>query len=161
MLGEVVILFFPSFHSFSLPEKLEYIVTKYAEHSHDKWACDKVGIIIQPTVVRGVKITSPRTLKCSVQEIYLTRLSDRLAMARVFIIFEWPFPRDGGGPGNRWWQLLVQLFLSLKKMIDSGRAAVSLPLCISWSWCSSTCLCMFDINASCGARSFYSIFFLM
>ena len=139
VLGEVVILFFPSFHSFSLPEKLEYIVTKYAEHSHDKWACDKVGIIIQPTVVRGVKITSPRTLKCSVQEIYLTRLSDRLAMARVFIIFEWPFPRDGGGPGNRWWQLLVQLFLSLKKMIDSGRAAVSLPLCISWSWCSSTC----------------------
>ncbi|EDL27848.1 mCG131207 [Mus musculus] len=27
--------------NFSLPEKLEYIVTKYAEHSHDKWACDK------------------------------------------------------------------------------------------------------------------------
>ncbi|KAJ8780551.1 hypothetical protein J1605_011466 [Eschrichtius robustus] len=29
--------------NFSLPEKLEYIVTKYAEHSHDKWACDKLG----------------------------------------------------------------------------------------------------------------------
>ncbi|GAB5572618.1 ryanodine receptor 3 [Prionailurus iriomotensis] len=27
--------------NFSLPEKWEYIVTKYAEHSHDKWACDK------------------------------------------------------------------------------------------------------------------------
>ena len=56
------------------------------------------------------------------------RLSDRLAMPRAFIIFEWPFPRDGGGRRNTWWQLLVQLFLSLKKMIDSGRAAVSLPI---------------------------------
>ncbi|XP_062823289.1 ryanodine receptor 3 isoform X1 [Anolis carolinensis] len=27
--------------NFILPEKLEYIVNKYAEHSHDKWACDK------------------------------------------------------------------------------------------------------------------------
>lgn len=54
MLWEVVISFF-SFHSFSLPEKLEYIVAKYAEHSHDKWACDKVGIIIQLTIVRGKK----------------------------------------------------------------------------------------------------------
>uniref|UniRef100_A0A8C3RI39 Ryanodine receptor 3 n=1 Tax=Cyanoderma ruficeps TaxID=181631 RepID=A0A8C3RI39_9PASS len=26
-----------------LPEKLEYIVSKYAEHSHDKWAFEKVG----------------------------------------------------------------------------------------------------------------------
>lgn len=126
MLGEVVSLLFPSFHSFSLPEKLEYIVTKYAEHSHDKWACDKVGIIIQPTVVRGVKITSPRTLKGSVQEICLMCLSDRLAMPRAFIIFEWPFPRDGGSRRNRWWQLLVRLVLSLKKMIDSGRFAISL-----------------------------------
>ena len=63
MLGEVVSLFFPSFRSFSLPEKLEYIVTKYAEHSHDKWACDKVGIIIQPTVVRGGKNNQPKSVK--------------------------------------------------------------------------------------------------
>uniref|UniRef100_A0A8D2L723 Ryanodine receptor 3 n=1 Tax=Varanus komodoensis TaxID=61221 RepID=A0A8D2L723_VARKO len=27
--------------NFTLPEKLEYIVNKYAEHTHDKWACDK------------------------------------------------------------------------------------------------------------------------
>ena len=57
VLGEVVIWFFlffsPSHCSFSLPDKLEYIVTKYAEHSHDKWACEKVGIILQLTVVRG------------------------------------------------------------------------------------------------------------
>ncbi|KAF7252059.1 Ryanodine receptor 3 [Varanus komodoensis] len=32
--------------NFTLPEKLEYIVNKYAEHTHDKWACDKVWIII-------------------------------------------------------------------------------------------------------------------
>uniref|UniRef100_A0A8I3QWD6 Ryanodine receptor 3 n=1 Tax=Canis lupus familiaris TaxID=9615 RepID=A0A8I3QWD6_CANLF len=42
--------------NFSLPEKWEYIVTKYAEHSHDKWACDKVGIIIQLTIVREKEI---------------------------------------------------------------------------------------------------------
>lgn len=61
-------LFF-SFHSFSLPEKWEYIVTKYAEHSHDKWASDKVGIIIQVTIVRGegnqpnsIKGSNPRNL---------------------------------------------------------------------------------------------------
>uniref|UniRef100_A0A452HRD6 Ryanodine receptor 3 n=1 Tax=Gopherus agassizii TaxID=38772 RepID=A0A452HRD6_9SAUR len=35
----------------TLPEKLEYIVSKYAEHSHDKWACDKVGIIIKLTIL--------------------------------------------------------------------------------------------------------------
>lgn len=63
VLGEVVILFFPSFHSFSLPEKFEYIVTKYAEHSHDKWACDKVGIIIQPTVVTRGKNNQPKNIK--------------------------------------------------------------------------------------------------
>ncbi|KAH0620577.1 hypothetical protein JD844_021198 [Phrynosoma platyrhinos] len=27
--------------NFTLPEKLEYIVNKYAEHTHEKWACDK------------------------------------------------------------------------------------------------------------------------
>lgn len=63
VLAEVVILFFPSFHSFSLPEKLEYIVTKYAEHSHDRWACDKVGIIIQLTVVTGGKNKQPKNIK--------------------------------------------------------------------------------------------------
>uniref|UniRef100_A0A8C3IPA6 Ryanodine receptor 3 n=1 Tax=Chrysemys picta bellii TaxID=8478 RepID=A0A8C3IPA6_CHRPI len=40
----------------TLPEKLEYIVSKYAEHSHDKWACDKVGIIIKLTIVRKGKL---------------------------------------------------------------------------------------------------------
>lgn len=29
--------------SISLPEKLEYIANKYAEHSHDKWSSDKVS----------------------------------------------------------------------------------------------------------------------
>ncbi|XP_054825893.1 ryanodine receptor 3 [Eublepharis macularius] len=27
--------------NFTLPEKLEYIINKYAEHTHDKWACEK------------------------------------------------------------------------------------------------------------------------
>lgn len=36
----------PFVYSLVLPEKLEYIVSKYAEHSHDKWAFDKVGIIL-------------------------------------------------------------------------------------------------------------------
>uniref|UniRef100_A0ABM5FAI2 Ryanodine receptor 3 n=1 Tax=Pogona vitticeps TaxID=103695 RepID=A0ABM5FAI2_9SAUR len=27
--------------NFTLPEKLEHIVNKYAEHTHEKWACDK------------------------------------------------------------------------------------------------------------------------
>lgn len=31
------------FASISLPEKLEYITNKYAEHSHDKWSSEKVG----------------------------------------------------------------------------------------------------------------------
>lgn len=39
-------------YSLVLPEKLEYIVSKYAEHSHDKWAFDKVGIILIPATVR-------------------------------------------------------------------------------------------------------------
>lgn len=30
--------------SISLPEKLEYIANKYAEHSHDKWSSEKVGV---------------------------------------------------------------------------------------------------------------------
>ncbi|ETE72239.1 Ryanodine receptor 3, partial [Ophiophagus hannah] len=28
--------------NFILPEKLEFIVNKYAEHTHEKWACDKI-----------------------------------------------------------------------------------------------------------------------
>lgn len=34
-------------YSLVLPEKLEYIVSKYAEHSHDKWAFEKVGVILR------------------------------------------------------------------------------------------------------------------
>lgn len=29
-------------HSITIPEKLEYFINKYAEHSHDKWSMDKV-----------------------------------------------------------------------------------------------------------------------
>lgn len=32
--------------SISLPEKLEYIANKYAEHSHDKWSSEKVCLNI-------------------------------------------------------------------------------------------------------------------
>lgn len=43
-------------YSLVLPEKLEYIVSKYAEHSHDKWAFDKVGFILTlATVRRGLR----------------------------------------------------------------------------------------------------------
>uniref|UniRef100_A0A452HRC0 Uncharacterized protein n=1 Tax=Gopherus agassizii TaxID=38772 RepID=A0A452HRC0_9SAUR len=34
----------------TLPEKLEYIVSKYAEHSHDKWACDKLLLVACETL---------------------------------------------------------------------------------------------------------------
>lgn len=40
-------------YSLVLPEKLEYIVSKYAEHSHDKWAFEKVGVILRLAVVQG------------------------------------------------------------------------------------------------------------
>lgn len=32
------------FCSITIPEKLEYFINKYAEHSHDKWSMDKVKI---------------------------------------------------------------------------------------------------------------------
>lgn len=38
-------LFFLYFsHSITIPEKLEYFINKYAEHSHDKWSMDKVKV---------------------------------------------------------------------------------------------------------------------
>lgn len=40
-------------YSLVLPEKLEYIVSKYAEHSHDKWAFEKVGIILRLATVHN------------------------------------------------------------------------------------------------------------
>lgn len=42
----------PFVYSLVLPEKLEYIVSKYAEHSHDKWAFDKVRNILRLAAVR-------------------------------------------------------------------------------------------------------------
>lgn len=33
--------FFPS-TSVSVPERLEFVVNKYAEHTHEKWSLDKV-----------------------------------------------------------------------------------------------------------------------
>lgn len=110
-------IFFPSHFSFSLPEKLEYIVTKYAEHSHDKWACDKVGIILQLTFVRGEN--SPRTLEGPVLEICLACLSDRLARPRAFIISEPHAPRVGGGQRNRRKKLevLLSVFFSRRSSI--------------------------------------------
>uniref|UniRef100_A0A8C3CSR3 Ryanodine receptor 3 n=48 Tax=Neognathae TaxID=8825 RepID=A0A8C3CSR3_CAIMO len=39
-----------------LPEKLEYIVSKYAEHSHDKWAFDKVGTVLRLATVLPQKL---------------------------------------------------------------------------------------------------------
>lgn len=32
--------------SITIPEKLEYFINKYAEHSHDKWSMEKVKIPI-------------------------------------------------------------------------------------------------------------------
>lgn len=39
-------------YSLVLPEKLEYIVSKYAEHSHDKWAFEKVGVILRLATIQ-------------------------------------------------------------------------------------------------------------
>ncbi|GAB1286690.1 Ryanodine receptor 3 [Apodemus speciosus] len=61
---------------FSLPEKLEYIVTKYAEHSHDKWACDKshsgwkYGISLDENVKTHPLIRPFKTLTEKEKEIY-------------------------------------------------------------------------------------------
>lgn len=33
--------FFPS-SSVSVPERLEFVVNKYAEHTHEKWSLEKV-----------------------------------------------------------------------------------------------------------------------
>uniref|UniRef100_A0A2K6G8I3 Ryanodine receptor 3 n=1 Tax=Propithecus coquereli TaxID=379532 RepID=A0A2K6G8I3_PROCO len=62
--------------NFSLPEKLEYIVTKYAEHSHDKWACDKTqsgwkyGISLDENVRTHPLIRPFKTLTEKEKEIY-------------------------------------------------------------------------------------------
>lgn len=34
--------FFSFTFSITIPEKLEYFINKYAEHSHDKWSMEKV-----------------------------------------------------------------------------------------------------------------------
>lgn len=110
MLTEPIMVFF-SIHSFSLPEKLEYIVTKYAEHSHDKWACDKVGIIRGLAIVGG----GGRTLLGVILEICLICLSDRVSMPRAFIISGQRFPRAGRGQRKRQRQLLVLRLLCSRK----------------------------------------------
>ncbi|XP_045306090.1 ryanodine receptor 3 isoform X10 [Leopardus geoffroyi] len=62
--------------NFSLPEKWEYIVTKYAEHSHDKWACDKsqngwkYGISLDENVKTHPLIRPFKTLTEKEKEIY-------------------------------------------------------------------------------------------
>lgn len=62
--------------NFSLPEKLEYIVTKYAEHSHDKWACDKsqngwkYGISLDENMKTHPLIRPFKTLTEKEKEIY-------------------------------------------------------------------------------------------
>ncbi|XP_044515975.1 ryanodine receptor 3 [Gracilinanus agilis] len=62
--------------NFSLPEKLEYVVTKYAEHSHDKWACDKsqngwkYGISLDENVKTHPLIRPFKTLTEKEKEIY-------------------------------------------------------------------------------------------
>ncbi|KFO32898.1 Ryanodine receptor 3 [Fukomys damarensis] len=62
--------------NFSLPEKLEYIVTKYAERSHDKWACDKsqsgwkYGISLDENVKTHPLIRPFKTLTEKEKEIY-------------------------------------------------------------------------------------------
>ncbi|XP_012862710.2 ryanodine receptor 3 [Echinops telfairi] len=61
---------------FSLPEKLEYVVTKYAEHSHDKWACDKsqsgwkYGISLDENVKTHPLIRPFKTLTEKEKEMY-------------------------------------------------------------------------------------------
>ncbi|XP_012869761.1 PREDICTED: ryanodine receptor 3 [Dipodomys ordii] len=62
--------------NFSLPEKLESIVTKYAEHSHDKWACDKsqsgwkYGISLDENVKTHPLMRPFKTLTEKEKEIY-------------------------------------------------------------------------------------------
>ncbi|KAM6311510.1 ryanodine receptor 3 [Aegotheles albertisi] len=59
-----------------LPEKLEYIVTKYAEHSHDKWAFDKTnsgwkyGVSLDENMKSHPLIRPFKTLTEKEKEIY-------------------------------------------------------------------------------------------
>lgn len=57
---EVVILFFPLFTATPCLKIQLHSVTKYAEHSHDKWACDKGRDYHPANSCQGVKITSPK-----------------------------------------------------------------------------------------------------
>ncbi|KAH1171424.1 hypothetical protein KIL84_007042, partial [Mauremys mutica] len=60
----------------TLPEKLEYIVSKYAEHSHDKWACDKsnsgwkYGVSLDENMKTHPLIRPFKTLTEKEKEIY-------------------------------------------------------------------------------------------
>lgn len=37
------LLFYSVFHSTIIPERLDTFINKYAEHTHDKWAFEKVS----------------------------------------------------------------------------------------------------------------------
>lgn len=55
------------FNSVSLPEKLEYVTQKYAEHSHDKWSAEKVGITVNvlPNIQHVLVIPGNQTSSAS------------------------------------------------------------------------------------------------
>lgn len=42
---DIIAIFLFTF-SITIPEKLEYFINKYAEHSHDKWSMEKVKTCI-------------------------------------------------------------------------------------------------------------------
>ncbi|ELK05575.1 Ryanodine receptor 3 [Pteropus alecto] len=63
--------------NFPVPEKLEYIVTKYAEHSHDKWACDK-----EKEIYRWPARESLKTMLAVGWTVERTKEGDALAQQR-------------------------------------------------------------------------------
>lgn len=63
------------FYSLTLPEKLEYIVNKNAEHSHDKWAYDKVEnvscLCVYLSKIDGIQIVCFRGYQTIIREVII------------------------------------------------------------------------------------------
>lgn len=86
-----------------LPEKLEYIVSKYAEHSHDKWAFDKTnngwkyGVSLDENTKTHPLIRPFKTLTEKEKEIYRWPVRESL---KTMLAMGWSLERTKeGGEG--------------------------------------------------------------
>uniref|UniRef100_A0A8C4VI92 Ryanodine receptor 3 n=1 Tax=Falco tinnunculus TaxID=100819 RepID=A0A8C4VI92_FALTI len=83
-----------------LPEKLEYIVSKYAEHSHDKWAFDKTnsgwkyGVSLDENMKTHPLIRPFKTLTEKEKEIYRWPVRESL---KTMLAMGWSLERTKEG----------------------------------------------------------------